>query len=197
MTDLPNIPPLPSEEKRSSSPSAGKTTAAEQGSNIPQGWKPTMAKPLPSVRCTAIKKDGERCGAWSLNSSTVCLKHGGHLPNVRKAAEARKEAARLKLIDAAEDAADVLEYLMNYGTQEQIRLKAATEILDRTGVKGGIDLNVTHEIGQSPALILAEKLAGMAKSIEADTDKEFTSSTESDIIDVEVVPAEDPDKETD
>lgn len=171
---------------------------SEQGQNIPKGWKPTMAQPIPSVRCTGTIRQGERkgeqCDKWSMSGATVCFQHGGSLPNVKKAAEARKEAARLKLLDVAEDAAGMLEFLMNYSTQDQIKLKAAMEILDRVGVKGGIDLNVTHSVDISPATILAEKLAGMQKSIEADKNKEFTSSTDPDIIDVEVVPAEDPEK---
>lgn len=179
-------------ESTSASPSAGKNSPADQGSNVPRGWRPTVAKPLPSVKCTALKRNGEPCGAWSLAGSSVCLKHGGHLPNVKQAAEDRKMAARLKLIDAAGDAAETIEYLMQFAVQENVRLAAAKEVLDRAGVKGGADIVVEHQHTLSPAMLLAEKLAGMAKSIEAEREKTFTEAADSDIIDVEVIPEEQP-----
>src|SRR5690606_17599570 len=42
-----------------------KGSQEEQGSNIPVGWKPTFDKPVPVVRCTAIKEDGKQCNRWS------------------------------------------------------------------------------------------------------------------------------------
>ena len=82
--------------------------------------------------------------------ATVCIKHGAQLPNVQKAAQERVTTARLQLMGATEDAFEVLEQLMRPGIAEGIRLKAATEILDRAGLKAGMEVNVTVEHVGSP-----------------------------------------------
>lgn len=196
LPDIPSLPDLPFVEPKRKSNSAGKTTAEEQESNIPLGWKPTVAKPLPSVRCTTIKKDGTRCKAWSLNSHHVCLAHGGRLPAVKKAAEDKKQLARLKIVDISDDAVDVIEHLMHYAQQETTRLKAATEILDRAGVKGGVDINVTIENAVSPVDIINQRLNDIAQRLtpveeaEGIQENTYTSPAELDIIKSEVVDEE-------
>lgn len=193
LEDFPEIPPLPAIEEKRPSNSAGKASAIEQDSSIPKGWRPTMAKPLPSIQCTATKRDGNRCGAWSYAGSTVCLRHGATLPNVRKAAEQRKEMARLQLIDASGDAVDKLEWLMKFSSQENIQLAAAKDILDRIGLKGGIEVAVTHEHKLSPIDVINERLDNIASNILEEPDAEetsadsFTEDSEPDIINVEVV----------
>ena len=186
MSDLPEFA-LPPELRKSNS--AGKTTPKEQDSVIPQGWHPTMQKPLPSVQCTANRRDGNRCEAWSVIGLTVCLKHGSNLPNAKKAAESRKDNARLKLMNLTEDAADVIEYLMVYGTQEQIRLKAAESVLDRAGIKGGADITIAHEHTLAPSKMLGDKLEEMAKRVLKEREEQqHTNLLELDIIESEVVP---------
>jgi len=102
-------------------------TPDSQDSTTPVGWVPTVAKPIPVVRCTQIKKDGERCGRWSIRGHTKCLSHGGRLPSVKAHAEAAVEAARLRLIDLADPAVDVLSDLMNnQGTSEAISTAGST-----------------------------------------------------------------------
>jgi hypothetical protein len=55
---------------------------------------------------------------------------------------------------------DVLEELMETAISEPVKLKAATEILDRAGVRGGMELNIDiKNTDRSPAEILAERLA--------------------------------------
>lgn len=193
MADLPEfaVPP------KTNSPSEGKQTPSMQGSNVPKGWRPTVAKPLPSVRCTGLIRNGERqgeqCDKWSMEGATVCFQHGGKLPSVQKAAEERKAAARLKLIDASGDAAETIAYLMQFAVQENVRLAAAKEVLDRAGIKGGADITIEHQHSLNPSAVLAEKLQEMAKSITAEREKEYTDLADSDIIDVEVIPnTEDP-----
>lgn len=68
------------------------------------------------VQCNRIKRDGRRCGAFAIRGGTVCHKHGGQLPVVRAAANARVLALvplavrRLELIlnDPATKPADAL-----------------------------------------------------------------------------------------
>lgn len=145
----PPPPALTEEPTPSKSLSAGKNSAAEQGSDVPVGWKPTASEPVPVVRCTAnASTTGERCKRWSLRGTNVCVKHGAQLPSVREHSEAVVESARMRLMGMADEAVDGLEDLIKIGTAPQIRLAAIKEVLDRSGVKGGPDLSVevTHNV---------------------------------------------------
>jgi hypothetical protein len=108
-----------------------------------------------------------------------------HLKTQRKPGE-DVERARRKLIQAAPYAVDVLEDMMENAESEPVKLKAATEILDRAGVRGGSELLVDVEVNdaRAPHVIVAERLqrlasgaASMAASLEANNK----------IIDAEVV----------
>jgi hypothetical protein len=190
---LPEIPDVP--ESRPSN-AAGKHSPTQQGSTVPQGWRPTLAKPLPSVQCTGTirngERKGERCTNWSYAGATVCIKHGAALPNVQKAAEERKTAARLILLDAAPEATEQVLYLMKFATQENVRLAAARDVLDRAGVKANMEIDVRHEHTINPIDIINQKLADIAKSAEeknnSNPQNNFTSQPELDIIESEVVP---------
>lgn len=139
------------------------TTAAAQGSMVPLGWKPTLAKPVPVIRCVAIKRDGVRCGRWSLRGSDKCIKHlkgSLNFPSVTAHREAVLESARMRLLDDSELAIDTIEALMEPGTAEAIRLKAATEVLDRAGIRGGVDINITTDDNrESPADQIAKRMS--------------------------------------
>lgn len=139
-------------------------TPASQGSLTPTGWEPTHQKPVPVIQCTAFNNKGERCGRWSIRGHRVCIKHGGRLPNVQKHAAAVVEAARLRLIDMADPAIDVLHDLIQSGTADAIRLGAAKEILDRAGVRGGIDVTMEVEHKIDPAALVADRLAQIRKN---------------------------------
>lgn len=138
------------------------TVPGGQGSVIPLGWKPTADKPVPVVRCTVIKKDGVRCGRWSLRGHTKCKSHlrnaDTSFPSVREHMDAIIESARMRLLDDSDVAIDTLEDLLQPGTSEGIRLKAATEILDRIGVRGGFELEVEVKQTENPAEILSKRL---------------------------------------
>jgi hypothetical protein len=115
-------------------------------------------------RCSVMKSDGIRCMLWSSGR----LKDGGlcriHLRHSRKPGE-DIERARRKLMQSAPYAVDVLEELMENATSEPVRLKASTEILDRAGVRGGMDIDLGIELkdARSPGQIVAERLARLAE----------------------------------
>jgi len=134
----------------------------EMAGGVPGRWKPTLAEPIPVLQCTALKKNGERCKRWSIRGASVCISHGGKIPAVQKKAAAMVESARMRLMDLTDDAVDVLEELTRVGTADAIRLKAATEILDRAGVKGGMDVNVEVEHKFDPAAEIADRLKQIA-----------------------------------
>jgi len=116
------------------------------------------------TRCRAVKDDGIRCMMWSsgrLKDDGYCRVHLGSIQ--RKPGE-DVERARAKLTQAAPYAVDVLEELMENAESEPVRLKASTEILDRAGVRGGVEFDARLEVtdGRSPADIVAERLNRLA-----------------------------------
>lgn len=160
---VPEPPPLYDDEPRENrSTNAGKNSALEQGQNVPSGWKPTLDQPLPVVRCTGTVRNGdrkgERCGRWSIMGHDKCMVHGGHLPNVQKAASTRVEAAKLRLIEDADLAVDTLFELLKPGTAANVQLGAAKEILDRAGIKGGYEVTVEVNNGADPSEDILKKL---------------------------------------
>ncbi len=147
------------------------------------------------TRCRAVKDDGIRCMLWSSGRPADDGYCRIHLGSIQRKPGEDIERARSKLVQAAPYAADTLEDLMENAASEPIRLKAATEILDRAGVRGGIEIdgNVNVNDGRSPAQIVAERLnrlAGGAVTMAAQLASagvEVSASDESDIEDAEVV----------
>jgi hypothetical protein len=175
-------------------------SAAEQGSEIPLRWKPTAQKPVPVVRCSQIKKDGERCKNWSLRGYVKCRKHAGPQAlmedgNVSRYSEAVIESARLRLVDNTDMAIETLEQLLQPGSSEGIRLKAATEVLDRAGVKGGFDIKVDVEVTENPAEVVRDRLLKLTEGAQAVEKLKRKAAGEDDIVDAEIV-EDDPEQET-
>lgn len=122
--------------------------------------KPTA---MPS-RCRQIKDDKIRCMLWTsgrIKDDGLCRVH---LRHVKKNPSEDIERARKKLVQAAPYAVDVLEDLMSSAVSEPVRLKASTEILDRAGVRGGVELdgNITVTDARSAADIINERLNRLA-----------------------------------
>jgi hypothetical protein len=89
-------------------------------------------------------------------------------------------------MQAAPYAVDKLEELMEYAESEPVQLKAATEILDRAGVRGGIEIDSNVNIDVRPAAeVINERLERLAKgAIQAAA---MLSQSGVDIVDAEVV----------
>lgn len=131
-------------------------------------WKRTLDKPIPAIQCTGTNSRGERCGRWAIRGAEVCISHGGNLPNVREAADAVVQEVRMRIAGLTPEAAEVLEELTRPGTADAIRLKAATEILDRAGIKGQLDINVQVEHKIDPGKTIAERLEQIStRAVEA------------------------------
>lgn len=117
---------------------------------------------LPS-RCAAIKDDGIRCMLWSsgrLQDDNLCRVH---LRSLKHRPGDDIERARAKLTQAAPYAVDVLEQMMEFAESEPVKLKAATEILDRAGVRGGVELDANITLDARPAAtLIAERLQRLA-----------------------------------
>jgi hypothetical protein len=153
---------------------------------------PKSAKRAPAAlphRCRVVKGDGLRCMLWSsgrLKDDGLCRVH---LRTQRKPGE-DVERARRKLMQSAPYAVDVMEELMETAVSEPVRLKAAAEILDRAGVRGGVDIGVDVEVtdGRSPAQIVLERLNRLRQGAETTAMLlgEATDVTEADVVDADV-----------
>jgi hypothetical protein len=164
---------------------ATKTWQAEQmAGGVPAGSKKQPAA-LPH-RCRQIKSDGIRCMLWSSGRPKDDGLCRVHLRTVRKPG-ADVERARIKLAQGAPAAVDVLEQLMESAESEPVRLKAASEILDRAGVKGGYEFDVNVEVtdARPAAQVIAERLSRLADGAAAM--HELLQKQEEEIVDGEVV----------
>ena len=127
---------------------------------------PASAKRQPLAqphRCTHIKDDGIRCMLWSSGRPKDDGMCRIHLRSVKHKTSDDIERARQKLTQAAPYAVDMLEDLMENAESEPVKLKAATEILDRAGVRGGIEIDSTVNLDVRPAAnIIAERLNRLA-----------------------------------
>jgi hypothetical protein len=104
--------------------------------------------------------------------------HGASLPNVQAAAAKKVEAAKLRLIEDADLAVDTLFELLKPGTADNVKLGAAKEILDRSGIKGTLDVNI--EVSHAnPSEDILKKLAIMRDRAEA------AKAEEAEIVDAE------------
>jgi hypothetical protein len=172
---------------------ASRVWAKQQNEFDLTGIEPKKVAPLPS-RCKAIKDDGVRCQLWTggrPSDDGMCRVHLGSLRN--KPTDS-VERARARLTQAAPTAVDTLEHLMESAESEPVKLKAATEILDRAGVRAGFDINTDVNIDVRPAAsIIAERLQSIAKNaIEASQRFEeqqaaIVEEADENVVDAEVV----------
>jgi hypothetical protein len=143
-------------------------------------------------RCRQIKDDTIRCMLWSsgrINDDGLCRIH---LRSTKHKTSDDIERARTKLQQAAPYAVDMLEDLMENAESEPVKLKAATEILDRAGVRGGIEIDTSVNIDLRPAAsIISERLNRLASGAIEAAGKLAAAGvrveTEEDMIEVEVV----------
>jgi len=159
---------------------------------IPVTWKPRNGAPVPVMRCTATTRAGTRCKRYSLRGATVCLVHGGRLPNVRAHAEAVVEAGRLRLIGMTDEAIDVLGDIMTSGSSDAVRLKAAQDVLDRSGLRGATEIAVEVTHTESAAQRVQARLAEIADRAQREVAKsqhidDDDDEGDDDIIDAEIL----------
>lgn len=116
-------------------------------------------------RCRHVKDDGIRCLLWSSGRPKDDGLCRVHLSSVKRQPGEDVARARAKLTQAAPYAVDVLEDLMTNATSEPVKLKASTEILDRAGVRGGVELDANVNVldVRAPADVVAERLARLAR----------------------------------
>jgi hypothetical protein len=112
-----------------------------------------------------------------------------HLGSLRNKPTDSVERARQRLTQAAPAAVDLLEHLIENGESEPVKLKAATEILDRAGVRAGFDIGGEVMIDVRPAAsIIAERLSRLSKGAENILAIQAAAEgTDANVIDAEVI----------
>jgi hypothetical protein len=122
----------------------------------------------PPQRCSYIKQDGIRCLLWTTGRATdgdICRTHLGSKNNNQIGAVAK---ARARAYQAAPAAIAMLEHLMESAESEPVKLKAAESILDRAGVRGGIEIDAKIELNVRPAAdVILERLARLVPTASA------------------------------
>jgi hypothetical protein len=160
----------------------------EQETGVLNPKRQPLAQPH---RCRQIKDDGIRCMLWSSGRPKDDGLCRIHLRSVKHKTSDDIERARAKLVQAAPYAVDMLEDLMENAESEPVKLKAATEILDRAGVRGGIEIDSTVNLDVRPAAsVIAERMQRLAQgALEANA---RLAQAGIDIVDAEVVIEEKP-----
>ncbi len=154
------------------------------GKRIKPGYKVTMNDPIPAVQCTYVKPNGQRCSQWSIKGLSVCYVHGGKTDIARKQADEVVTAARMRIFQLTDQALDVLDRVTRQGSTapDAVQVKAATELLDRAGLKMPTEIEVSVEHKVDPSVAIFENLDKLAENRKA-----LSAEDESDIIDAEIV----------
>jgi len=144
--------------------------------------------PMPH-RCRIIKDDGIRCMLWGSGRPQDNGMCRIHLRSESKKSSDDIERARERLQQAAPHAVDQLENLMDSAESEPVKLKAATEILDRAGIRGGVELDANVTVEQRPAAeIIAERLERLQGGALSQAQSSLDNGA--DVVDAEIVEEE-------
>lgn len=158
---------------------------------------PERKWPILPNRCKRVRADGTRCWQWSWpseSSNGFCRTHCDKYAFNATAQMAKlNDAAKMRLSQLTEPSLQALEDLVLNSTVPHVRLKAATEILDRVGIRGGTELSISGQVDhsvQSPAEVVQEKLQALADRYEQSKPELESPAKSSDIIDAEIVSTE-------
>lgn len=106
------------------------------------GVEVEVAVPPDQFRCRARAVSGpfggQRCRKYAIRGGVVCTTHGGSLPTV-------KRAAQIKLLMAANPAIEKLIEIafVKKNVDDADRIRAITQILDRAGIVGRMEVDVS------------------------------------------------------
>lgn len=101
------------------------------------------------TRCTTIKADGTRCWGWCNGASDslgMCSIHANRVTKKTVNGLSIMQAARNRLINATAGVVDGLEDLAFNAESETVRLGAMNSMLDRAGLRGGIEIEQKVEV---------------------------------------------------
>lgn len=99
------------------------------------------------------------CWRWPIRGATVCLVHGGGVQRTKKAAIERMALA----LDAVTGA--LIKIALNNESADKDRISAINSILDRVGVRGGMEVDI-----KDPGYL--DVLKGLFEAGKGDADEE-------------------------
>lgn len=115
------------------------------------------------TRCITTKADGTRCWGWATGASEslgMCRVHSNRVNRKTQSGLSIMQAARNRLISATAGAVDLLEDLANTAESETVRLGAINSMLDRAGIRGGIEIEQKVDVTVSESAdIVKNRLA--------------------------------------
>jgi hypothetical protein len=126
-----------------------------------------------STRCTHSDGRGERCRSKRWDGTEHCISHATYQELTKETeSDRRRRAAKLRTLDLADDALDRLQEILEAPSDEvspQVRLKAISEVLDRSGViretatsvevRADVTAEVTHRV--APSEVIRDRLAAL------------------------------------
>lgn len=131
----------------------------------PHGENLSSRLPQADDVCGFRFRAGRRCTQMVVPGSPRCVKHGGTLVD----AEVRRSfllSAYTSVVEASEEAVDVLIDVAKNGRNELARVAAAKEILDRAGLTPTLNINVNVGGKESDAMrVLRDKLDRIQKNL--------------------------------
>jgi hypothetical protein len=167
-----------------------------------RGWREQEAEGVPEeerrpfpVRCTQLRTDNTRCWNWAGNPDKIKLCKS-HVPQTREALIQTPAYARERLLEASVAAVDNIIYLAEHADGEAVRLKANTEILDRSGVTSRTEIDINATVVQTdPAELLKEKLETLRKRHTPEVTEEtadgslpeLTAGKPADVVEAEII----------
>jgi len=163
---------------------------------IPAGFVPTLERPLPPVQCEAIAKStGAQCRRWSVIGEVYCPRHlsFAHIGRSKEKRERLLDHARLRLVYGSDNAVDTILELLE-DAPAHVRLKAAESILDRVGIRGGMELSIDASVTvavDDPAATIRARLDEMKVRLDEAEHRTETPEELKDVIDAEIVEIDD------
>lgn len=146
----------------------------------------------PERRCTAHKKNGDRCGNPARRGTTVCDFHGAKAPQVQR-------KARQRIEEATDRMAVELLGIATGAESESVRLNAIRDALDRGGItaKSSAELSATREPAPWEEIMAEIAFDGIAQITQEESralrrprplDAFARSTEEIEVVDAELVP---------
>lgn len=162
----------------------------------PTGGRDWTRYARPERRCSAHRKTGEQCKNAALRGTTVCGKHGGNAPQVKRRAHQRLE-------EAADRMAKQLLGIATSGESEAVRLAAIKHALALGGITE--KTAVTVEVETPPWAQALQQMTGIARISQEQSraerglippPRELTAADPGEPVDAEEVPPPDHDGPT-
>lgn len=152
----------------------------------------------PPTRCLAKNISGHRCQNWAngrVDANGLCRVHiSNHHHDLETPGIHTLAKARARMLSASVGAVDELEALMTSATSEPVRLGAAKEILDRSGLRGGFDISGEIKVEVVPAAdLVAQRLENLKNNRQKALTllAEVADEQEAETVTVEVVEEDD------